>query len=53
MRTAGGRMAGSFLTSGNYVIEYEHLRLWKWAMVPAGSSAPPLGTRSLKSACAG
>ncbi|HEX3921983.1 MAG TPA: SDR family NAD(P)-dependent oxidoreductase [Streptosporangiaceae bacterium] len=48
----GSRAAGMtgklFLTSGNYVIEYEHLRLWKWAMVAAGSSAPRPGHAQLE-----
>lgn len=48
----GSRAAGMtgklFLTSGNYVIEYEHLRLWKWAMVAAGGSAPRPGHAQLE-----
>jgi NAD(P)-dependent dehydrogenase (short-subunit alcohol dehydrogenase family) len=46
---AGPQAAGVngrlFLVSGHYVIEYEHLRPWKWSAVPVGASAADVAER--------
>ncbi len=49
---AAGATGQVFLVSGGFVIEYEHLRPWKWSAVPPergpgpGCRARALGTRS-------
>ena len=35
---AAGVTGRIFLVSGHYVIEYEHMRPWKWSSLPAGAS---------------
>ena len=41
-----------FLASGNYVIEYEHLRLRKWSMIPPDGTGPePVVTGSQLAEC--
>jgi hypothetical protein len=45
---AAGVTGKIFLVSGNYVVEYEHLRLWKWSMVAAGGGGPQLGPSRLE-----
>lgn len=45
---AAGVTGKIFLVSGNYVVEYEHLRLWKWSMITTGGGGPRLGQSRLE-----
>jgi NAD(P)-dependent dehydrogenase (short-subunit alcohol dehydrogenase family) len=43
---AAGISGKLFLASGNYVVEYEHLRLWKWSMIPLDGTGPAAAAQS-------
>jgi NAD(P)-dependent dehydrogenase (short-subunit alcohol dehydrogenase family) len=42
---AAGVTGRVFLVSGGYVIEYEHLRPWKWSAVPPGADPDQVAER--------